>query len=102
MDFYLDRDPVGAFVCRAYPTAPGTYRYAPYRGQGHARLGQLLDRSRAAECWFLRRGERFVLVVVGKTFVPGSSKSTWTIDVSDVARAGEPPPPPPAPSAGVS
>jgi len=82
---------VGYFRTRGYPTGPGRYRYSPYRGVGHAWLTRTLRKGLAAECWFLRRGERIPLVVIQEHFHLGrpGKESDWFVEVSQVGGVGK-------------
>jgi hypothetical protein len=57
--FFLDGYPVGIFKENGYPTSPGRYRYCPYRGAGHLRMGTALREGLQPRCTF-RTEERSV------------------------------------------
>src|SRR5262245_32703627 len=83
LTFYLNDAPVGRFRGRSYPTRAGRIEYMPYRGEGHMWMASALRRGESPECWFARRGKRFVFKVVREDFVlgaPGSS-SNWYVKV---------------------
>ena len=44
---------VGYFEGPHFPTAPGQYRYEPYRSLGHYEMGLRLEQAGKAECHFL-------------------------------------------------
>jgi hypothetical protein len=48
LEFSFDGQPAGYFDEAGYPSAPGIYRYMPYRGPGHHRLQTALGSGRAA------------------------------------------------------
>jgi hypothetical protein len=51
LDFCRDGMLAGYFMDLAtYPTAPGLYRYMPYRSPGHLLLGQQCNDARFALC----------------------------------------------------
>ena len=56
--------PVGSFELESYPTAPGRYRYMPYRGPGHYELQTALRTGAQPHCTFQARGRAVSFVVV--------------------------------------
>lgn len=53
LEFSLDGDPVGYFTETGAPTAPGRYRYMPYRGGGHYEMGQRFQSGESPRCELL-------------------------------------------------
>jgi hypothetical protein len=51
LEFWFQRLPVGVFQEPEYPRASGRYRYMPYRGPGHLRMGQALMKG-PARCYY--------------------------------------------------
>ena len=63
LDFCCDGLVAGYFIDIAtYPTTPGRYRYMPYRGPGHLRLGQQFGAAGFARCSWGAPGERVAFV----------------------------------------
>ena len=53
-EFLFSKMPAGRFVePETYPTAPGRYRYMPFRGIGHLRLQEEVRLRGAARCSFV-------------------------------------------------
>jgi len=52
LEFSYEGMPVGYFEEAAYPTAPGRYRYMPYRGEGHYRMQAALRAGARPRCIF--------------------------------------------------
>jgi hypothetical protein len=51
LDFCFEGMVAGYFMdLAAYPSAPGRYRYVPYRSPGHLRLGQQFGAAGSARC----------------------------------------------------
>jgi hypothetical protein len=50
--FMLDGMAVGHFLGQEYPRQDGRYRYMPYRGPGHYKLGVALREGRSIRCYF--------------------------------------------------
>ena len=51
LEFWFQGLPVGFFEEPEYPRTSGRYRYMPYRGPGHYRMGQALAHG-PAQCSF--------------------------------------------------
>jgi hypothetical protein len=64
LEFMFDGLPVGCFEEAAYPSAPGRYRYMPYRGAGHYFMHQKRRESGAAHCTYECGGRRVSFVVI--------------------------------------
>ena len=48
-----------------FPTSAGRFRYMPYRGPGHLKMGEAVRLEGAARCTFDSNGQRFEMVVDG-------------------------------------
>jgi len=55
-EFFFEEHPVGYFEDQL-PSSPGQYRYMPYRGWGHLRLGQALVSSGSQRCYYVIEGK---------------------------------------------
>ena len=56
--FFFEGNAVGYFREEELPTIPGHYRYVPYRGPGHYKLGVALGSLGPQRCHYLTAGER--------------------------------------------
>jgi hypothetical protein len=64
LDFLYGDMPVGHFTeGTAYPTVPGMYKYMPYRGLGHLRMGEELRRAGSAGCAYVGPEGRVTFLV---------------------------------------
>ena len=63
LEFMCNRMQAGCFEAREYPSAPGLYRYAPYRSGGHYQMGMLFRRDGVVRCYY-DAGERRVSFTV--------------------------------------
>ena|ERR1700722_10405025 len=52
IEFSYKDMPVGVFQEEAFPTAPGHYRYMPYRGGGHYEMQKALHAGSRPRCTF--------------------------------------------------
>ena len=55
--FFFEGNPVGYFLEDQLPTAPGRFKYTPYRGPGHYNLGQALSSRGPQPCHYLLDGQ---------------------------------------------
>jgi hypothetical protein len=64
LDFEYDGIPAGCFTeGGSYPSAPGAYRYMPYRGPGHLRMLDELRGAGFARCTCVGPEGRMTFVV---------------------------------------
>jgi hypothetical protein len=64
LDFEYDGIPTGYFTDGAsYPSAPGAYRYMPYRSLGHLRMHEELAGSGSARCTYAGPEGRMTFLV---------------------------------------
>jgi hypothetical protein len=61
-EFFFEECSVGYFEDQP-PHLPGQYRYMPFRGPGHYRLGQALASSGPQRCYYLAAGEKHFFTV---------------------------------------
>lgn len=65
--FFFKRMAVGYFLdATAYPNAPGSYRYMPYRGLGHYEMGEELRRTGSASCTYPTEAGEVEFVIRGR------------------------------------
>ncbi len=64
LEFSFDGLPVGHFEDRA-PFGAGRYRYMPYRGPGHLKMGEVLRGGAHARCVFTDGKKRYEFLVTG-------------------------------------
>jgi len=55
--FFFEGNPVGYFLEDQLPASPGSYKYMPYRGPGHYKLGQALSSRGPQRCHYFLNGE---------------------------------------------
>ncbi len=61
--FFFEGNAVGYFMEEPLPKAPGRYRYVPYRGPGHYRLGVALSSSGPQCCHYVADGKKIQFTV---------------------------------------
>lgn len=64
--FSYDGIPVGYFGGGIVPSAPGTYRYMPFRSLGHYLMGKELDAGGRPTCSYKRGGSVMRFEVQGR------------------------------------
>jgi hypothetical protein len=64
LEFSYEGMPVGYFEEAGYPTAPGRYRYMPYRGPGHSKMQTAMRAGSRPCCTFRTEGRVVSFVVV--------------------------------------
>jgi hypothetical protein len=62
-EFKFDGMAVGFFGGAEHPSAPGRYKYIPYRGPGHYEVQTRLRSGRKPRCYYDRDGVRVSFVV---------------------------------------
>ena len=62
--FFFEDNPVGYFLEDQLPTKSGHYKYMPYRGPGHYKLGQALSSKGPQRCHYVQNGEAHDFTVV--------------------------------------
>ncbi|HVR24156.1 MAG TPA: hypothetical protein VMU26_12655 [Candidatus Polarisedimenticolia bacterium] len=65
-EFFFEEHAVGYFEGQV-SSSPGPYRYMPYRGNGHLRLGQALASSGSQRCYYVIEGEKNYFTVLSIT-----------------------------------
>ena len=63
LEFMFENMPVGYFEEPEFPVRDGSYRYMPYRGPGHYRMGISLRETGRAQCSYDFGGERVLFIV---------------------------------------
>jgi hypothetical protein len=63
LEFTFEGQPVGYFEEPEFPASGGRYRYMPYRGPGHYRMGIKLSEAGRAQCSYDSGGERVLFIV---------------------------------------
>jgi hypothetical protein len=64
LDFEYDGIPAGCFTeGSSYPSAPGSYRYMPYRNLGHLRMHEELRGAGSARCTYVGPEGRMTFLV---------------------------------------
>ena len=62
--FFFEGNAVGYFTQEPLPAAPGQYRYMPYRGPGHYRLGVALRSAGPQRCHYVVDKKKMPFTVV--------------------------------------
>jgi len=88
LEFYTGGKVVGYFLTDAYPTRPGRYLFAPYRGEGHAILESSLENRNQVQCSFPQENAEATFVVVQQIFIPAKPRSCWFVDIIKLEVAG--------------